>query len=123
MGGATPARVGVPPEHAAAARRLRSRAGDRFELCRLLTCDNCDQLLQPSWGPNGERQYVFLCGCRRDSIDADLVERLVRHRVEAESVLLVADVADDALGQVVQRLFVAVRVAAAADDLAFVWRF
>ncbi|WP_327009674.1 hypothetical protein OHA72_22060 [Dactylosporangium sp. NBC_01737] len=66
---------------------------------------------------------MFLCGCRRDSIDADLVERLVRHRVEAESVLLVADVADDALGQVVQRLFVAVRVAAAADDLAFVWRF
>ncbi|MER7277972.1 hypothetical protein ABT369_26375 [Dactylosporangium sp. NPDC000244] len=101
---------------------LPKGAEARFELGCLLSCDHCDQLLVPSWGAGGQRQYTFLCGCRRDSVDAELVERLVRDRVEAESVLLVTGVAEGELGQVFQRLFAAIRVRTAADDLVFVWR-
>ena len=113
MGGGAPTTIVAPSE----------RADARFDLGQLLTCDHCDQLLGPSWGADGKRQYRFLCGCRRGSVDAEVVERLVRDRVEAESALLVTGVADAELGQVFKRLFVAVRVAAAADDLAYVWRF
>ncbi|MGI5180555.1 hypothetical protein ACQEVZ_29995 [Dactylosporangium sp. CA-152071] len=66
--------------------------------------------------------YVFLCGCRRNGIDAGVVERLVRDRVEGESVHLVDGVADQELGQVFRNLFVEVRVADTPDDLVFVWR-
>jgi hypothetical protein len=88
----------------------------------LLVCDGCDRPLQLSRGPDGERRYVFLRGCRRGGLDAGLVERLVRDRVEAESQLLVAGVAVDELVEVFRRLFVAVRVAVVADDVVFVWR-
>jgi hypothetical protein len=111
MGGGAPTRVAARPQDGAC-----------FELGRLLTCDSCDQLLQPSWGRRGERKYTFLCGCRRDSIDAQLVERLVCDRVEAESALLVADVAAEGLGVVFRGLFVAVRIGHGPEDLQFVWR-
>jgi hypothetical protein len=100
----------------------RPKDGARFELGRLLTCDSCDQFLQPLWSPRGVRKYTFLCGCRRDSIDAHLVERLVRDRVETASALLVADVAAEGLGVVFRGLFVAVRIGHCAEDLKFAWR-
>ncbi|MFF5233654.1 hypothetical protein [Dactylosporangium sp. NPDC000521] len=122
MGGAAPAGVAVLPEGTEAGHRRGPGPGDRFSLGRLLTCDNCDQLLRPSWDLSGERQYIFLCGCRRGGINADVVERLVYQRVEAESVLLVADVAVEALPAVFQGIFAAVRIGHSTEDLMFVWR-
>ena len=88
----------------------------------LLVCDGCDRPLQLSWGPDGVRLYIFLCGCRRDGVDAALVERLVRDRVEAESALLVAGVAVEELPVVFRGLFAEVRIGHSAEDLQFVWR-
>lgn len=88
----------------------------------LLVCDGCDRPLQLSWGPDGARLYVFLCGCRRNGVDAALVERLVRDRVEAESALLVTGMAAEELPVVVRGLFAEVRIGHSAEDLQFVWR-
>lgn len=100
-----------------------SRAADmRYSLSPLLTCDSCDQPLWPSGTSAGVRVYLFLCGCRRAAIDAGLVERLVRDRVEAESVVLVGDTAADALGAVFRSLFAEVRIGNNAGELAYVWR-
>ncbi|MET7424343.1 hypothetical protein [Dactylosporangium sp. NPDC005555] len=104
------------------ARGTRTHQNDELALGSLLVCDGCDQTLQLSWGPNGDRLYVFLCGCRRDGVDARVVERLVRDRVEGESVLLVDGVANEEFRRVFRNLFAEVRVAASADDLVFVWR-
>ena len=111
MGGDAPTQVATPPQD-----------GARFELGRLLVCDNCDQLLQPSWSSGGERKYTFLCGCRRYSIEAQLIERLVRDRVEAESSALVADLGEEGPGAVFRALFVEVRIGAAVEDLTYRWR-
>ncbi|MDG6107612.1 hypothetical protein Daura_23040 [Dactylosporangium aurantiacum] len=65
--------------------------------------------------------YLFLCGCRRDVIDAELVERLAGDRVEAESMWL-ADLGPDGLGAVFKSLFAEVRIGAGAEELAYRWR-
>lgn len=71
---------------------------------------------------NGDRVYVFLCGCRRASVDARLVERLARDRVEAASVDLVTGVPPERLRLVFEGLFAQVRVGGLPDELEFVWR-
>ena len=106
---------------ATAGGRYRSRC-DAAGLGSLLVCDGCDRPLQLSWGPDGAPLYVFLCGCRRDGVDAALVERLVRNRVEAESALLVTGVAVEELPVVFRGLFAAMRIGHSAEDLQFVWR-
>ncbi|MEV6922913.1 hypothetical protein AB0M46_00165 [Dactylosporangium sp. NPDC051485] len=88
----------------------------------LLVCDGCDRPLQLSWSPEGRRRYVFLCGCQRAEVDAALVERLIRDRVEAESAILATDISPEELSRIVRALFVAVRIGNSADDLVFVWR-
>lgn len=94
----------------------------RYDLGSLLVCDGCDRPLQPSQDRSGQRVYLFLCGCQRRTVNAEIVERQARDRVEAESPVLAADVETSALGPVFRRLFAGVRVGADLDDLAFVWR-
>ncbi len=93
-----------------------------FSLASLLTCGDCDRPLQPSYETGGKRSYVFLCGCRRASVDAGVVERLARDRVEAESLDLVTGVPPERLRLVFEGLFVQVRVGELPDELEFVWR-
>ncbi|MEV0136660.1 hypothetical protein AB0H83_50580 [Dactylosporangium sp. NPDC050688] len=78
--------------------------------------------MQPSYETAGGRAYVFGCGCRRAAVDAGLVERLARDRVEAESVDLVTGVPPERLRLVFEGLFVQVRVGGSPDELEFVWR-
>jgi len=65
--------------------------------------------------------YLFLRGCLRDVIDAELVERLVQDRVEAESTWL-ANPEPDGLGAVFKSLFAQVRVGGGVEELAYIWR-
>ena len=88
----------------------------------LLVCDGCDRPLQRSWGPDSIRTYVFLCGCQRVEVDAELVERLIRDRVEAEPALQAVDIRPEEFPMVVRGLFAAVRIGHSAEDLKFVWR-
>lgn len=104
------------------AARRREQPTESYSLSPLLVCDGCDLPLQPSKTARGARVYVWLCGCRRASVDASMVERLVRDRIETDFAL-VADVAADALGPVCRSLFAAVRIGAGVDELTFVWRF
>lgn len=102
-------------------RRLSNFELPRFSLTSLLICGGCDRPLQPSRATDGRRVYLFLCGCLRDVIDAELVERLVQDRVEAESTWL-ANPEPDGLGAVFKSLFAQVRVGGGVEELAYVWR-
>ncbi|MEV6927467.1 hypothetical protein AB0M46_23590 [Dactylosporangium sp. NPDC051485] len=98
----------------------RSPVADQYTVRSLLICDGCDRPLQASLAADGEREYVFLCGCRRNGVKAALVERLVRDRVESASVLLVTGVEE--LPAVFRRLFAEVRIGDGPEELEFVWR-
>ncbi|MEV6925557.1 hypothetical protein AB0M46_13805 [Dactylosporangium sp. NPDC051485] len=99
----------------------RELARHPFSLASTLVCDGCDQPLQPSRAPDGQRVYLFLCGCRRDFVDAELVERLARDRVEAAS-SRPADFGADGIGSVFRNIFASVRIGHGPEDLQFVWR-
>ncbi|MDG6100507.1 hypothetical protein Daura_03855 [Dactylosporangium aurantiacum] len=105
-----------------ATRTSHGAAVGTYSLSSLLTCGGCDRRLQPSRTAAGERVYLFLCGCRWQAIDAGLVERVVRDRVEAASVALVAGAAASDLGPVFRSLFVEVRVGADVAALTYRWR-
>lgn len=93
-----------------------------FSLSSLLVCEGCDRPLQPSYITGGVRSYVFLCGCQRVPVDAGLVERLARDRVETASVDLVTGVLPERLRLVFEGLFAQIRIGASPDELEFVWR-